>query len=153
MIKKNFISKVITAAMVMMVGVSVIRLMSVSASSKDRKFNFTFTNVIQGAITTMEPKDNSSSVYMNCVDTNTSYVAHVVGGDSSIDASADDHGMGKYYLFNYGGCMRFMYNDVYESGCPDAGVYAESSRGYAYGNWSPDSVPQSGVLPPTDYIK
>lgn len=153
MSRKNFISKALTVVMVMMMVVSAVRLQPVSADSKDRPFWLEFTGDIPGAVTPMRTKDNSSSVYMKSMYMNTTYVAHVVGGDEGIATDAVDCSMGRYYLFNYLDCARFMYNDVHERGCTAAGVSATGSPGAVSGYWSPDSVPQAGVLPPTDYIK
>lgn len=152
MSRKNFISKALTVTMVMMMVISAVRLQPVKADSKDRTFWLEFTSDIPGAITPMETKDNSSSVYMKSVYMNTTYVAHVVGGDKEVPG-VNDCSMGRYYLFNYLNCARFMYNDVYERGCPAAAISATGSPGAVSGYWSPDSVPQAGVLPPTDYIK
>lgn len=153
MSKNNFISKTLTVTMVMMMVVSAVRLQPVSADSKDIPFWLEFTGEIPGAVTPMATKDNSSSVYMKSMYMNTTYVAHVVGGNADIPTDAVDCSMGRYYLFNYLDCARFMYNDVYERGCSAAAVSATGSPGAVSGFWSPDSVPQAGVLPPTDYIK
>ncbi len=153
MSKNNFISKALTVTMVMMMVVSAVRFEPVSADSKDIPFWLEFTGEIPGAVTPMATKDNSSSVYMKSMYMNTTYVAHVVGGNADIPTDAVDCSMGRYYLFNYLDCARFMYNDVCERGCSAAAVSATGSPGAVSGFWSQDSVPQAGVLPPTDYIK
>ncbi|MCM1468626.1 MAG: hypothetical protein NC086_10810, partial [Alistipes sp.] len=130
-----------------------VKLQPIRADSKDRTFWLEFTSDIPGTMTSMEKKDNSSSVYMKSVYMNTSYTAHVVGGYAGFDSEAEDCSMGRYYRFNYLDCARFMYNDVNERGFSDAAVSAFGSPGAVSGYWSPDSVPQAGVLPPTDYIK
>lgn len=146
---KKFI-KICTILMALTVILSASSLI-VLASNVDTAFSYNL-NGGDNFKTEARYKENSTSVYMNCQTSTGSYVAGVYGGDS--EACSYDCSNGYYYYFNQG-YARFMYNKVYEWGYEMAAVYAVTTNNgtVASGLWSPDSVPQSGVLPASDYIQ
>ena len=85
-----------------------------------------------------EKQDDSSS-YMKCISTEAPYTAHVYGYK---DGKIYDRSLGNTYQFN-SGTVRFMLNNVYETGMRYAGIYGTRNYGYSYtasGVWSPDSI-------------
>ncbi len=149
--KKTFFSKVLILSMLSMIIISTF-IVTVSASSVDSAFNYTL-NGQDNYKTSHREKQNNSCVYMYCKTitgpTNT-YTTKIYGGPRN--AGTFDCSWGYTYRF-YKGYQRFMYNSVYEKGYALAAVYANerTSNIVVTGVWSPDSVPQSGVLPPTDH--
>jgi len=86
---------------------------------------------------------------MKCNSTSSNYQTRILGGLSSASC-AYDCSYGYRYTFTTG-TARFMYSNVYENGYSYAVVQCVTSGITASGVWSPDSVPQSGVLPPSDH--
>lgn len=131
-------------------------------SNVDRSFDFYFSGYNSSDCTGHQPKENDSSVYMNyvsCSPENLTFDAHVVGYTNYYvekDCSFDKNSPSRFsykYRFNRGN-RRFMYNYVLENGYHNAGIRAVAyGKGTATGVWSPDSIPEAGVLPESDYIK
>lgn len=132
---------------------------AVPASNVDRAYSFYFSG--EGAVkdTGHQPKEDDSSLYMNYSGNGPAYTAKALGytyyyfvKDCSYDP-ADGRQFSYQYTF-YPGQKRYMYNYVKENGYNHAGIRATSSgAGTAAGVWSPDSVPEAGVLPASDYIR
>ena len=132
---------------------------AVPASNVDRAYSFYFSE--EGAVkdTGHQPKEDDSSLYMNYSGNGPAYTAKALGytyyyfvKDCSYDPA--DTGQFSYQYRFEPGQSRFMYNYVKENGYNHAGIRATSSgAGTAAGDWSPDSVPEAGVLPASDYIR
>lgn len=146
--RKISVSKVVTIAMTMMILATTYQT-GIFASAQDSSYSYNLSKN-EGYKTEFRKKENDSSVYMNCKSATKSYKAKVYGGFANSDAH--DCSGGYKYLFK-SGYKRFMFNFVNEHKYTVAGVFAISGSGTASGLWSPDSVPQSGVKPETDYIK
>lgn len=150
MIKTKRSAKIVITLMTLMMLLSAMAI-SVSADSRDGTFSYMFN----GSTARTEPrlKEDRSSIYMYSATADISYIASAVGTNNGVEYS-DCSCTSRYtYTFNKGD-KRFMYNSVNEDGFSYAAVSAgASTHGYAVGAWSPDSVPQSGVLPPSDYNK
>lgn len=131
----------------------------VSASTMDRSYSFYFSSYNQVKDTGHQPKENSSSLYMNYSGNGPSYIGYALGYTNfygARDCSYDPSDPAKYsYKYRFSpGNRRFMYNYVKENGYNYAGVRATSlGTGTAAGVWSPDSVYEAGVLPESDYIR
>lgn len=156
MIKTRISTKIMIALMTMMMLLSAMAI-SVSASNTNSGFNYNFNGSTK--LTMTRVKENNSSMYMYCQSANTSYLGSARGtinGEKYWDCSYNWNVTGstkKIYSFT-ANTARFMYNYVIENGYSRAAISASTSAGgSASGVWSPDSVPQDGVLPPSDYIK
>ncbi len=133
---------------------------SISASNIDRGYTYHFTtsnNLVQ--VTTKQPKENDTSLYMYYVSGGPTYVAHAAGYTTIStykDCSYDKNSAAQFsYKYEFKpGQRRYMYNYVRENGYSYAGVYARAyTAGSASGVWSPDSVYESGVISANNYIK
>lgn len=122
-----------------------------SATHQDRDFSFYFGNY--RAATTREEKDNTSSLYMYCQQ-GTPYIASA-GASYSDSQYSTVYDVSHGYSYSFApNTRRFMYNFVLEEGFSYAVIIGTTSTtGSATGKWSPDSIPQAGVLPGSDYIK
>lgn len=132
---------------------------AVPASNVDRAFSFYFPTYGAVKDTGHQPKENDSSLYMFYSGNGPAYTAKALGYNNfyvAKDCSFDPADGTKYsyqYRF-YPGTKRFMYNYVKENGYHYAGIRVTSSgTGTVAGVWSPDSVPEEGVLPESDYIR
>lgn len=132
---------------------------AVPASNVDRAFSFYFPTYGAVKDTGHQPKENDSSLYMFYSGNGPAYTAKALGYNNfyvAKDCSFDPADGTKYsyqYRF-YPGTKRFMYNYVKENGYHYAGIRVISSgTGTVAGVWSPDSVPEEGVLPESDYIR
>ncbi len=121
------------------------------ANNSDTSFVFVL-NGIDSTQTSPRRKENDTSSYMYCTSCNGHYVGSVWGGEEN--AGLHDCSGGYRYYFA-AGYKRFMYNYVYELRYPLCSIVADPSTASitARGVWSPDSVYQAGVNPPTDYIQ
>lgn len=130
--------------------VGTVSIVSVNAANNgDTGYTYNFSALDQYK-TDFRLKEDKSSVYMYCQSASSAYRARVYGGNAN--GHAIDCSNGYQYRF-VAGTKRFMYNYVKEWGYSRAAVFATIGNGVANGVWSPDSIPQSGVLPPSDYIK
>lgn len=156
MTKTNSFTKIVLVVMSIMMLMSVMVVFS-SATNIDSDFAFSFNGYMDD--TGLRKKDNDSCLYMYCQTANTPYMASARGAyneystdyyDCSFDWDDDTPQVFTYTFTS--GVKRFMYNYVIENGFDYAAISAStSSNGYASGLWSPDSVSESGVLPPSDY--
>ena len=156
MTKTNSFTKIILVVMSVMMLISAISIFA-SATNVDDPFSFTFNGYMDR--TNVRYKDNESNMYMYCVSSDTPYIASARGratqnyGDF-VDCSYDiADPTPKVFTYTFTpGIKRFMYNYVRENGFVWAAISANtSSNGYATGWWSPDSVYESGVRPPSEY--
>lgn len=126
----------------------------VSANNNtDTRYTFNFSN--NNKYTSARTKYDDSCCYMYYNNGTISYKASARGQDdaSTSGSSSIDCSQGYKYQFTSAHQKRFMYNNVYESGLSFLRIKGESgSSGTSKGYWSPDSVNQETVLPPTDYI-
>lgn len=132
---------------------------AVPASNVDRAYSFYFSEYGAVKDTGHQPKEDDSSLYMFYSGNGPVYTAKALGYNNfyvAKDCSYDPADRTKYsyqYRFNPGQ-KRYMYNYVKENGYHYAGIRATSlGAGTAAGVWSPDSVPEAGVLPASDYIR
>ena len=136
----------------------------VSADNADTGFDLYFNT--DANYTDARYKTDSTSCYMNYETGNITYTAFACGKetDSEFDSSLYDRSGGFVYRFTSAHEKRFMYNYVWEKAHdPAQMVYpiapcisiSASANGYgtASGKWSPDSIYQAGVLPPSDYMQ
>lgn len=150
MTKINTITRACIIVMAIMMIASTLAI-TASASVKDTSFSYSLTGG-DNYKTAFREKENNSSCYMKCSSATGGYQARVYSGPRN--ACAVDCSGGYYYYFVQGNA-RFMYNLVIERGYDIAAIFATTYNNgtIASGVWSPDSVPQAGVLPGSDYLK
>ena len=159
--KSNKILTIVTTSMIFIMLVTSL-LISVSAKNNtDTPFDFMLAG--NANETHIRDKEDASSMYMYCENTTTRYKGIAFGVYSvegtniyeEIDCSYDvneTEDRSRQYWF-YSGYKRFMFNYVNERGLDLAFIRGEAEEiGIATGVWSPDSVPEAGVITEYDYI-
>lgn len=149
---KRILTRTVSFVVVLMCLFSVI-LIGVNAgtnSSNNTQFNYNFTSGVE-RVTGSRAKGNDTSSYMYCVDSTVSYYfARVCDLANETFGYHDFQNIYEYKFIEMD--ERFMFNEVYENMYPYAVIVAHTFQtGSAFGVWSPDSIPQSGVKSPYDY--
>lgn len=152
MTKSKLLTRICTAAMSLMMLVSVTAITASAKNYKDTTYSYSLDNVEQSS-TEFRKKEDNSSCYMYCKQSNGTYDAYVITGPEE-GGCIIDISNGHHYRFQQG-TKRYMFNYVNEGGYTICAIAAYTSTNglVASGLWSPDSVWQSSVLPGTDYIK
>lgn len=125
-----------------------------SATSANRPFSFTTVNSSdQGLMNSAQKKDNTSSIYCQIQRTNDSSVTYAYvnarGGYTSKPTASWAYCNSAEPANRYMsvGTQYFIYNSVKENGYSYAALSFRTNKATTMsGVWSPDSVPQSGVV-------
>lgn len=149
-------SRAIRCALVlMMTAICLIAFTDMASANNNVDTSYTFNFSNNNKYTSPRAKYDDSCCYMYYNNGTISFKASARGqANTSISGpNSTDCSQGYKYQFTSAHQKRFMYNNVYESGLSYLRIKGESgSSGTAKGYWSPDSVYQATVLPPTDYI-
>ncbi len=132
-----------------------------AVDNTDTPYTFSFNT--NAKYTVGRLKTDDSSCYMKYSSGSISYTAKAYGKTTVNTSTHYDRSGGFVYRFTSAHQARFMYNYVYEKSHGSTAVYpiapyisiqgAATGSGTAAGLWSPDSVYEAGVLPPSDYMK
>jgi len=151
--KKTNLAKIALALLLAMM-LSVFVSLGASATSDNRSFRFTTVNSTgQALINKAAQKDNTTSIYCQIQHTSNSSVTYAYvnarGGYSENPTSAwafcnSAEPSNRYMSV---GTQYFIYNSVKENGYTWAALSFKTPKAVTMrGEWSPDSVPQSGVV-------
>lgn len=152
MIKKNKLTKTICAltAVIMLLSCTTI-FASAAINNTDASYSYAFS--ANSKYTVGRLKKDDSSCYMYYQSGSLTYTASAYGRTSAYSATYDCSG-GYMYRFTSAHQARFMYNYVYENGYDFLAIKGQClGSGTCKGVWSPDSLYESSVLPPSDYIQ
>ena len=134
----------------------------VSADNTDTSYTYSFNT--NSRSTLGRYKEDDSCCYMKYETGSIAYTARAHGKTSATDSISYDRSGGFVYRFTSAHEARFMYNYVWEKAhvagqiaypiCEYISINGSANgTGTATGVWSPDSVNQAGVLPPSDYMQ
>lgn len=158
--KKTNLAKVALALLLAMM-LSVFVSTNAFASSQDKPFEFTTVNAsTQAMIDRAQTKENTSSIYCYIQRTNNSAVTHAYvnarGSNSGYISPSEQTNNQNWAYCNSAepanrrmtvGTQYFIYNSVKENKYSWAALSFKTPKAVTMsGVWSPDSVPQSGVV-------
>lgn len=151
--------KFFTMAIALVLALSICAIPAMAAQMRNSNDSFwTFAQSQSRQRTDPRVKDNTTSMYIYVESVNPGSAMRLnAWGTNSLDrtdaATLCNNGFATFGRTVYEGSRYFVYNDVKEKGYPYAMIELQPANGWtgspsevAQAQWSPDSVPQSGVI-------